>query len=236
MFRTILVGMLAVAGSAALLRADAKEDVQAAAKKLADSDNYSWKQTTEGGFGGNAEGKANKDGLIWLTMSFRDNEIQVVKKGEKGAIKTEDGWQSLEDAAKDDGGQPGPARFMARFIQRLQTPAAQAEKIAGLLKEMQKADDVYSAELTEDAVKELMPFRGQGGNAAPQITNAKGSVKFWTKDGVLSKAEYKVQATLKREGQDDRDIDRTTTLEIKDVGSTKIEIPAEAKEKAKLSD
>ena len=51
MFRTILVGMLAVAGSAALLRADAKEDVQAAAKKLADSDNYSWKQTTEGGFG-----------------------------------------------------------------------------------------------------------------------------------------------------------------------------------------
>jgi hypothetical protein len=30
---------------------------------------------------------------------------------------------------------------------------------------------------------------------------------------------------------EDRDVDRTTTIEIKDIGTTKVEVPAEAKSK-----
>ena len=40
-----------------LMAADPKDEVTNAAKKLADSSNYSWKQTTEGGFGGNQGGR-----------------------------------------------------------------------------------------------------------------------------------------------------------------------------------
>ena len=61
---------------------------------------------------------------------------------------------------------------------------------------------------------------------------AKGSAKFWVKDGALSKLQYHVEGkrTINNEEQD---INRTTTVEFKDVGSTKVEVPAEAKAKMK---
>ena len=50
------------------------------------------------------------------------------------------------------------------------------------------------------------------------------------KDGQLTKYEYNVKGEMSF-GGNDIDIDRTTTIEIKDVGSTKVEVPAEAKAK-----
>jgi hypothetical protein len=50
------------------------------------------------------------------------------------------------------------------------------------------------------------------------------------KDGTLSKYQVKVQGTVSFNGND-RDIDRTTTVEIQDVGSTKVDVPSEAVKK-----
>jgi hypothetical protein len=67
---------------------------------------------------------------------------------------------------------------------------------------------------------------------APLPPDAKGSVKFWTKDGMLTKYEYNVQGTVKRPGSDEEyKSNRTTTVEIKEVGTTKIDVPAEVKKK-----
>ncbi len=55
-------------------------------------------------------------------------------------------------------------------------------------------------------------------------------MKFWLKEGVLSKYEVKVKGTVSFNGNE-FDNDRTTTVEIKDVGSTKVEVPAEARKK-----
>jgi hypothetical protein len=71
---------------------------------------------------------------------------------------------------------------------------------------------------------------GRRGGQAPPVSNAKGSVKFWIKDGVLTKYVLKVSGTITRNG-DDVDVDRTTTVEIKDVGTTKLAVPDEAKSK-----
>jgi hypothetical protein len=86
--------------------------------------------------------------------------------------------------------------------------------------------------LSEEAAKELMTFRRRNAAAStqPAVKNAKGSVKFWIKDGVLSKMQYEVSGTVTFNDQD-RDIDRTTTIEIKDVGSTQPDVPDEAKAK-----
>ena len=73
-------------------------------------------------------------------------------------------------------------------------------------------------------------FGGRGGANAPEISGAKGSVKFWVKDGLLSKYEIKVQGKVTVNGND-REVDRTTKIEIKDIGSTKIEVPEDAKKK-----
>src|SRR5688572_9004104 len=122
MIRRILVSSIAVVASTSLVAfAAPKEDLTAAAKKLSDAKNYSWKQTTEmggdarscggrrtagggggGGGGGNfrpgpVEGKAEKDGPTVLLMSFGDNTIEIVRQGEKGAVKLQDGWQSFEE-------------------------------------------------------------------------------------------------------------------------------------------
>jgi hypothetical protein len=50
-------------------------------------------------------------------------------------------------------------------------------------------------------------------------------------DGVLSKFEYQVQGSFKRDDGEDRVVNRTTTTEIKDVGTTTLTVPAEAKKK-----
>lgn len=231
MKRNLMIGTLALlAGS--LVAADPKDDVLNAAKSLAAKDNYSWKQKTEnaggGGFGGGtSEGKTQKGGYTWVSMTMRDNTIEAVKKGDKGAIKTQDGWQSLADAT---GGDRGPAMFIARRMQNFKAPAAQAQDLVGNVKELKQEGDTCQGELTEDGAKSQLMFGGRGGNGGPEVSGAKGSVKFWTKDGLLSKYEIKVKGTVSFNGND-RDVDRTTTVEIKDVGSTKIDVPEDAQKK-----
>ena len=53
-------------------------------------------------------------------------------------------------------------------------------------------------------------------------------MKFWIKDGRLVKYQYHVQGTV-RFNDNDRYIDRTTTVEIKDVNATKVAVSDDAK-------
>jgi hypothetical protein len=228
--------LTALLAAGPLLAAD-KDDVKAAAQKLKDSDSYSWTSTMESPqfSPGPSHGKTQKDGLVWQDFTTQDNTIEVFAKEGKGAIKTEDGWESLDDAAKDDGGgQFNFKRFMAMRMKDFKAPAAQAADILDKSKELTKEGDAYSGDLTEEGAKALMTFGrgrrgGQGG--PPPISNAKGTVKFWVKDGVLTKFVTKVSGSMKNRDGDDMDIERTTTVEIKDVGATNIKVPDEARKK-----
>ena len=62
------------------------------------------------------------------------------------------------------------------------------------------------------------------------MNNAKGNVKFWIKDGELSKYEYNVTGSIKF-NENDIDVDRTTDVQIKDVGTTKVTVPESAQKK-----
>jgi hypothetical protein len=211
--------------------AEPKQEVLAAAKKLAAAENYSWKQTTEGGQGrggGPSEGRVDKEGTVYMTMTGRDNAmIEAVKKGEKGAMTNQDGdWQSLSEIEANT---EGFARFRAGMIRNIKAPAMQAEELANGAKELKKEGDVISGDLTEEAAKKLMSFGGRGGQGF-EVKNASGSVKFWTKDGALTKYQYRAKGTFNFNGED-RDIDRTTTVEVNKVGETKVVIPEAAKKK-----
>jgi hypothetical protein len=238
--KSLIMLAAAFAATTPLLAADAagKDDVTAAAKKLDAAANYSWTTTMESSrfTPGPSHGKTEKGGYTYLDFSMMDNTIEAVLKGTNGAIKTEEGWQSLADAAKGGGdGGFNPARFMAMRVQSTKAPAAEAPDIAAKAKDLTKTNDMYVGDLTEDGVKSLMMFGrggGPGGFQPPPITGAKGSVKFWVKDGVLTKYEYKVQAAMKNQDGDDMDMDSATTVEIKDVGATKVTVPDE--EKAKI--
>ena len=149
-------------------------------------------------------------------------------KGDKGAAKALEGWQTFDEIAQTG----GQAAAIVRFLKSYQAPVAQSATLAGNAKELKEVDGAISGELKEDAVKEMLisGARRREGQDAPKTTDPKGSVKFWIKDGALTKYEINVQGKI-AVGDTEREINRTTTVEVKDVGTTKLDVPAEAKEK-----
>jgi hypothetical protein len=206
------------------------------------------------GGGGPVEGKTEKGGFTVLTITRGDNSSQIVIKGDKVAMQNRDGeWQSsAEMAAAAAAQQPDPNAQgngrrgrgrgnMATQYANYKLPADTATDLASKAKDLASADGAITGALPEDAAKALLTFGGgqrgrrggNGGNGAangPEIANAKATVKFWVKDGVLAKFETHVTGTVSF-GGNDRDVDRTTTVEVADVGSAKVEVPDGAKKK-----
>ena len=247
MIRRLLCTTVAVLALPALSYAAPKDYVTAAAKKLSDAKGYAWHAETEfaGGqgnrIGGPTEGKTEKDGFTVLQVTRGDNTTEAVLKGDKGAIKTDEGWQTFEELRQAaQGAQQAAAGqgrgfgrgFAARQIQNTRAPAAEAQDLASKAKDLKKDGDVITGELTEEGAKDLMTLRrGGGGNFNPPApTNTSGSVKFWLKDGALVKYEYNVKGTMSF-NNNDFEIDRTTKVEVKDVDNTKVQVPEEAKKK-----
>lgn len=231
MKKSLLFGTLALlAGPLLVIAADPKDDVTNAAKKLGDSANYTWHTTVvvpeDAQFKpGPTDGKTEKGGLTYVKLSFGDNTTEFVTKGGSAVITDPDGkWQSLTNLENNS---EGPGRFMVRMVRNFKAPDAQAVQLAAAAKELKKDGDVYSSDLTEDGAKAMMTFGGRRGGG-PTITNPSGSAKFWIKDGVLTKYEFKVKGTMSF-NDNDINVDRDTTVEIKDVGSTKVTVPDEAK-------
>jgi hypothetical protein len=224
---TLLCTMILL-GASLSANASPKDDVIAAAKKLGEKPNYGWTATSVspgGGFTpGPVSGKTEKDGFAYVTSSFGDNSIEVALKGDKGAVKGQEGWQSLAEADQAE----GPGRFLAIIARNTKVPAATAADLAAHTTDLKLVDGACVGELTSDGVKAQLAFGGPDGG--PTIANPKGSVKFWLKDGLLAKYEVTLQASMNFNGNE-FPVDQTTTVEVKDVGTTKVELPADAKKK-----
>lgn len=224
--------MLLLAGSVHAADTDPAAEVKDAAQKLAGKANYSWVSMpkTEGtGTNwrqGPTTGQTEKGGYTYYKFEMGDNQIEAASKGEQAALKREGTWES---AAELEGGNA----WIARRLKTFKAPAAEAADLVGRVKTLKKEEGgLYSGDLTESDVKEMMSFgrRSTDANAGPRDT--KGWVKFWIKDGELVKYQFNVQAKITM-GQDQNEIEinRTTTVEVKDVGATKVQVPEEAKKK-----
>jgi hypothetical protein len=224
--KTMLLACLLALLSMPVRAADSslRDDVIAAARKLADKPNYSWRMTvvvpeTAQFKPGPTEGKLEKDGYTTLEITFGDNTTKVAMKGDKAAATNLEGeW--LTTAEIEAAG--GPGGFLARMIRVFKAPPGQATELANGTKELKKDGEVITGDLTEEGAKAQFRF------GTP--TNPKGWVKFWIKDGVLTKFEFKVTGKVDFNGNE-IDVDRDTTVEIKDVGTTKVEVPEAAKTK-----
>ncbi len=231
--KRLLVPLFALATSA-LCFADAKQDLMAAAKKVTDAPNYTWTTATEIE-GGNwtpatITGKSQKGGFAVITSEREGTVTTAVMKGEKGVLKTDEGWKTAEDLrnAGGGGGGGGGRGNRGAMLLRTRLPADDVVKMVENLGELKTADGVISGDLTEKGAKELLSLgRGRQGGQAPEAKNAKGSAKFWVKDGSLTKVQVKVSGTISFNGED-RDMGRTTTHEIKSVGTTEVKVPEDA--------
>jgi hypothetical protein len=221
-------------------KADAKADLKAACQKLG-GESYAWVSTpkSEGAGGGQGgrfqagptEGKTEKDGYTCISTKAGENTLEAALKGGKAAVKTAEGWKAPADFGQGGQGRRDPAASFARGLANFKAPAASAEALADALREVKdEGEGVYSGDLTEEGVKAQLAFGGRPGGQAPSIAEPKGTAKFWVKEGQLVKFEYNVQGKMTF-GQREVAINRTTTVEIKDIGSAKVELPEEAKAK-----
>jgi hypothetical protein len=241
MKRVLMAGLGSlVAASLSAAGFDAKADVKAAAQKLAGG-SYSWTSTpkSEGGGGqggrrfqaGPTEGKTEKDGFTWLSTKIGESAIEAAMKGGKAAVKTGEGWKAAGELGGEGANRRDPAAGFARRLAQFKAPAADAEGLVDKVRDLKdEGEGVYSGELTEEGAKELLTFGGRPGGQAPQVADPKGSAKFWVKEGQLVKYEYNVQGKVTF-GQREIAVNRTTTVEIKDAGTTKVEIPEDAQKK-----
>jgi hypothetical protein len=233
-----VVGLALVLTVGAVARAADKDDALAAVKKLADAPNYSWSTSQQGGRGGQepVEFKTEKDGYTTFTVTGQDGaNTDIVMKGGKAVAKT-DGWKTTAELQKaaDDAGGFSPELIVLIRVNNFAAPAAQAKEILEKAANVKKADDTYTADLTEAQAKDLLTFKMPAGmaNGFPAMTvkDAKGTIKVWVKDGMLSKTEVHLTGTRTFNDQDNP-VDQTTTATIKDAGTTKVTVADDAKKK-----
>jgi len=242
MFRGFFYSTLAlVAGAAVVAHADPKDDVTGAIGKLSAAPNYTYVVTRT--FGQNSivtTVQTEKDGYTHSSTDLGGNTIESYAKGDKSVMKNMDGvWQTPEEIAAANGG--GGRRGRGGFGGPQVAPAVQLSGWADKLTNIAAGDGgVITAEVDADTAKTLAAAggrgrRGGGGGggappAPPVIKDAKATITFTIADGNIAKYDVHVTGT-RTVNDEDQPIDTTTSTEVKEVGTTKIDVPDEVKAK-----
>jgi len=130
----------------------------------------------------------------------------------------------------------------ARRLLETQSPHEEILALADKAKDLKAVDGAIMGELPEEAAKELASFGrrprggpgGGGGGFGP--ANAKGWIKIKLTDGQITKAILEIESEMRAPDGGTQTINAITTTEIKDVGTTQLEIPAAVKAKLEKSD
>jgi hypothetical protein len=227
---------VAVAIAPAFSFAAPGDDVKAAAKKLGDAANYSWTTNTEMANAqftpGPVQGQAEKGGYAVVTREFNGNSMQSVYKGDQMAMNRDGSWVTREELAQQFGGGQGGGRGRGGFFGGAQqTPVQEIDALVAAAKDWKAADGAIVGDLSAEVVGQRLAFGGRGGQAPAAPKNATGTVKVWLKDGAVAKYQVHVKGTVPGRDGGEQERDVTTTTEIKDIGSTKVTVPEEAKKK-----
>jgi hypothetical protein len=176
------------------------------------------------------QGRKDSAGFAKFSTQFGDNTAEVFLKGDKVVFRGDEGWQ-LAVA----GGGFSPDTF-ALNLARNGAPGDEAAIILKGLMQLKALDGgALGGDLSAEAATDLLTFgpHRSGAKANPDMPGpkgARGSAKFWIKDGALVKYQTHLTGTVTFDGNDTV-LDFTRTTEIHDVGTTKMDIPDEAKKK-----
>ena len=209
--------------------AEPKAEIAEAIKKLEQQSGYGWSYTpkvvgSESAGRGQVPliGKADKDGFALVSGEMGDVSVEIGIKGEKMIVNYTGEWLSTAEIGENN-----------RTVQRLRLikrPTDEAKMLVGKAASIEKkSDGSYAGALDASWAKEMFALLGRRAAAAP---SAEGAVKFWVKDGTLSKYEFVVKGKIVvGEEKKEIEVSRTATVEIKDVGTATISLPDEARKK-----
>jgi hypothetical protein len=205
------------------------EELADATKKSATMESYTFKEETKAGKGkhqpGAAEGRYQKD----QAMAFKIGSAEGFKKA--GLIIYKDGeeWKKVEKAQKGEKKQT-PA---AAGISAVKLPHEELEGFEKNFEKVEKSAEkdnnctLWTGTLTPAAARTLVSTGGK--KEAKTTSTYSGTAKVWVNDqGVIVK--YEILSHMK--GEDKKgpvELDITKTVVITEVGTTKVEVPEEAK-------
>ena len=173
------------------------------------------------GGGGGPEGRYQKGRPVF----FKADNLEFFKQGDTLSYKQGGQWKKTKRGVESD---PLVILGASAKVSRARLPH---EELAGFEKNFKdvsrsdakgKDEAVYSGELTEEAVKKLVPTEYRG-------VARSGTAKLWL-DSKGRVARYAI--SIKVQGrQGNAEIDGTTekTVVIQDIGSARVEVPEEAK-------
>jgi hypothetical protein len=228
MKRLLLSALVAVIPFAVAV-ADSKSEIAAGVKELGAQSGYAWTYTPKTLGSESAkrqqsplDGKTERDGYTLIHGEIGDVSVDIGLKGDKLVVNYSGDWLSAAEIGENN-----------RTVQRLRTlkrPTDEAQLLLEKTVSIKKdADGSYTGELDATWAKEIFALLGRRAAEAP---TASGSVKFWIKAGQLDKYEFIVRGKITTgTNKEEAEVSRTTTVEIKDVGTTKVSLPDEAKKK-----
>jgi hypothetical protein len=225
--------LVAIVSWASLVAGNAQtaENALNPAAALGDLPSYSWTATVSPLEGSTKamviEGATERDGPTALTIRFGGRTIHGYSLENKTYITSPNtNWRDALEHRKFE----SPAKFMTRTIRRIIPPTQQIVRLVGSAAQLRKEGELYSGELSESVAKRLLNPERQSGSDAPAIQKATGNVKIWTRDGVVSRYEFSARGKVNAEGKE-TDLAQTTIVEIKDVGTTKVMLPEQVRQK-----
>jgi hypothetical protein len=145
--------------------------------------------------------------------------------GRRGGMRGRGGWGGSEGRGT---GTPPAYSNLQRTLSR---PHEEVAIIVAGYTEIRPEPDGASGTLSETNAKLLLVHAGQ-----KDITplHAKGTFRLWVKDGELTKYQVTLEGTLAVTANGERrevTVHQTATTTLRAVGSTKIEVPEEARKK-----
>ena len=208
------------------------DDVKAAVEQLDAAPNYSWKAVTSSKVASSIsrrspiEGQTEREGYTYFRFVLEGNAVEAAFRGTKAAIRTEAEWESHRELR-------GDREWVARRLMAFKVPASEVVHLLAISGELKKGwRDVYSGNLTSNGVRALLGELSRDSMIASVAPGAFGTVRFWVKKGALVKYEFQVRGTVVLQDQGQQfAIDRTTTVEIENVGSTRVMVPEGARKK-----
>jgi len=158
-------------------------------------------------------------------IHLKSGELEGYRQGDVFVVREGGAWKRFEPTGdKGAGGYDKLAQIPAPHEILRDLKSSSFKQIR---REDTEGSRAYSGALTDDAIKKLMARKP--GGAAGERTLPSAAAKIWVSgEGVVTKFEltfeYKAQPG-KTDGEAGK---KTKTVEFREVGSTKYEIPAEA--------
>ncbi len=187
-----------------------------------------------------------------------DNQVEAVFKGAaRCVIATPDGWRTPDELAATSrparsgpiygatagglgfpGGAPngrdrrgGPPPAYSNLQLNLSRPHEEIGVIIGSHTDIKADGEIISGTLSETGAKLLLVHAGQ--NELTPLA-ARGTFRLWIRDGALVKYEVTLAGRIAVDTPSARrevDVNQTSTTELRTVGTTKFEVPDEARNK-----